>query len=145
MHSCHLKNWRSAEIHKELEGHRTSSLGKSTLFDLAETLTQCREYHREQLCNWLKTGRSLDLTCGGQKVSLPLCASGMRVRERNPSQRALLFLSSLFNIGAELAYLTSTGQTNWRTEYRPITKLLPMIFSTLCQIFNQIEQRWISP
>jgi hypothetical protein len=61
--------------------------GNPPLLDLDENLTQCREYHREQLCNWSKVGRSLGLTCGGQNVSLSLCASGMRVRERNPSQK----------------------------------------------------------
>ncbi len=55
--------------------------GNPPLFDLAENLTQCREYYWEQLSNWSKVGRSLGLTCGGQKVSLPLCANGMRVRE----------------------------------------------------------------
>jgi hypothetical protein len=61
------------------------------LFDLAENLTQCREYHREQLCNWLKVGRSLGLTCGGQKVRLPLCASGMRVNVRTNSEATRSF------------------------------------------------------
>jgi hypothetical protein len=39
--------------------------GNPPLFDLTENLTQCREYHREQLCNVSKVGRSLGLTCGG--------------------------------------------------------------------------------
>ncbi len=40
--------------------------GNPPMFDSAENLTQCREYHREQLCNWSKVGRSLGLTCRGQ-------------------------------------------------------------------------------
>jgi hypothetical protein len=85
--------------------------GNPPLFDLAENLTQCKQYHREQLCNWSKVGRSLGLTCEGQMVSLPLCTSGMRVRERNPSEGPFSF-SRLFNHGAGLAYLTSV-ESNW--------------------------------
>jgi hypothetical protein len=36
-------------------------LGNPPVFDLAENLTQCREYHREQLFNWPKFGRRGDL------------------------------------------------------------------------------------
>jgi hypothetical protein len=90
-----------------------------SLFYLAENLTQCREYHRKQLCHWSKVDRSLGLTCGGQKVSLPLCASGMRVWERNPSQRALLFLSSL---EARLFDLYQSNKVTYRllTNYKVV-------------------------
>jgi hypothetical protein len=54
--------------------------------DLTESLTQCRQYHREHLSNVSKIG---DLTCGGQKESVPSYAKSMRVRERNHSRRAL--------------------------------------------------------
>jgi hypothetical protein len=106
---------------------------------LAENLTQCREYHREQLCDWSKVGRSLGLTRGGQNVSLLLCASGMRVIEKPFATQGPLSFSHLFNPGVELAYLTYTGQINWPTEFRPITKLFPMIFSTLCHQPNRTE------
>jgi hypothetical protein len=50
------------------------------LFDLAENLTQCREYHREQLCNWSKVGRSLSLTCRGQISESCSCVKETRER-----------------------------------------------------------------
>ncbi len=48
--------------------------GNPPLFDLAENLPQCREYHREQLCNWSKVRRSLGLTYGGQISEPRSCA-----------------------------------------------------------------------
>jgi hypothetical protein len=127
-------------------GHRTSPMGKSTLFDLAENSTQCKEYHREQLCNLSKVSRSLGLSCVGQNVSLPSYPWECEwERGTLHITKGPFSFSRLFNTGAGLAYLTSTGQTKWPTDFWPITKLFPMTFSTLCQVFSQIQLRWISP
>ncbi len=42
--------------------------GKGPLFDLTEISAQYRQYHREQFSNGSKVGRSLGLTCGGQRT-----------------------------------------------------------------------------
>ncbi len=104
-------------------------MGKSTPVDLAENLTQCREYHREQICNWSKVGRSLGLTCAGQKVSLVVCKWNQSEREKSlhhKSQGPFSF-ARLFNRGAELAYLTSTGYRSNQVTYRLLThyKVIP--------------------
>ncbi len=114
-------------------------MGLLPLFDLTENLTQCREHHRKQFCNWSKVVRSLGLTFGGQKVSLhPFVCKWNESESEKPFTKALSF-SRLFNPGARLAYLTSTGQTKWSTDFRLITKLLPMIFFTLCHQPNRTE------
>ncbi len=50
---------------------------KAPLFDLAENLAQCSQYHREQLCNWSKVGRSLGSTSGGQIPDPCACVKDM--------------------------------------------------------------------
>jgi hypothetical protein len=58
------------------------------LFDLAENLAECSPYHREQFHNWSKIGRSLGLTCGGQRTE-PSCASVKEEGGKREGERAL--------------------------------------------------------
>jgi hypothetical protein len=78
------------------------------------------------------------------RAAVPLQVERERERETLHNHKGPFSFSRLFNPGAGLPYLTSTGQTKWPTDFWPITKLFPMIFSTFCHIFSRLEQRWVS-
>ncbi len=108
--------------------------GNPILLDLAENFTQCRECHREQLCNWSKVGRSL--------VEVKLWAS-MRMQVEWEWEREIL------HKGPSLSPVSLTherGSLIWPPQVKPSDLLTfdRLQSSTLCQIFSQIEPRWIS-
>jgi hypothetical protein len=57
--------------HEILKDIAPALWGNPPLFNLAENVAQCREYHGEQLFNWSKVGGSLWLDLWGSKREPP--------------------------------------------------------------------------
>jgi hypothetical protein len=64
----HVRKYRVRSLIKD----SVQKCGKAHVFELAENFTKCRSYHREQISNFHKGGRTHGFTCRGQRTE-PYC------------------------------------------------------------------------